>query len=190
MKAASLTSALLARKGAASPVGGFALPPPAEPKASRPVAPGPVTLAFPVAPSEPAIRKAKSGCASAVPTPDRAASRAPALVASLQPCPDPAARMPGAAPPSTGGEPSEQSKLTLRVDRDMHLRLKLLAAHLHRSAQDIMLEALDEHLERIGPQIASNACACRGRLGIADPVECQNTESCGAAKPGDGLAIP
>ena len=40
-------------------------------------------------------------------------------------------------------ESEERARITLRLDPDRHLKLKLAAAHLRRSSQQILVEALD-----------------------------------------------
>jgi hypothetical protein len=45
----------------------------------------------------------------------------------------------------------ERRRLTLRLDPDRHLRLKLAAAHLGLSLQDVIVAALDDHLTRAAP---------------------------------------
>jgi hypothetical protein len=52
---------------------------------------------------------------------------------------------PRAAPGSKG-----KSAFTLRLDGDRHLRLRLVCAVRHRSAQQIVTQALDEFLDRQG----------------------------------------
>jgi hypothetical protein len=52
-----------------------------------------------------------------------------------------------------------RAKLSVRLDQERHLRLKLAAAHLRRSSQTIMLEALDEYLAKVAPAIGGD-CAC------------------------------
>jgi hypothetical protein len=52
----------------------------------------------------------------------------------------------------------DRRRLTLRLDPERHVRLKLAAAHLDLSLQDILIAALDAHLAREAP------CPC-----LADP---------------------
>ena len=80
----------------------------------------------------------------------------------------------------SASEARETARLSLRVDRDRHLRLKLLAVHLQRSAQDILLEALDQHLNRIAPHFTPGKCACCPQLAGDPPGVCLS--------PGDGTA--
>lgn len=62
-----------------------------------------------------------------------------------------------AAPPAK--PVGSRAKLSVRLDPDRHLRLKLAAAHLQRSSQTIMLEALDAYLAKAAPAIGGN-CVC------------------------------
>ncbi len=57
---------------------------------------------------------------------------------------------------------SERTRVSVRLDRDRHLKLKLTAAHLRNSLQDIITDALDRYLEQIGSEIVPNNCACLG----------------------------
>lgn len=60
---------------------------------------------------------------------------------------------------SAGGE---RSRVSVRLDRERHLKLKLTAAHLDSSLQDVMTDALDRYLEQLGPEVLRNDCACLG----------------------------
>jgi hypothetical protein len=51
-------------------------------------------------------------------------------------------------------------RMTFRLDEARHLRLRLAAAHLQRSRQDVLTEALDRFLDQISPEILSNNCVC------------------------------
>lgn len=53
-----------------------------------------------------------------------------------------AAPAPRAAPGSRG-----KSAFTLRLDAERHLKLRLMGAHQHRSAQSLVTEALDRFLD-------------------------------------------
>jgi hypothetical protein len=54
---------------------------------------------------------------------------------------------------------SPRAKLSVRLDQGRHLRLKLAAAHLQRSSQTIMIEALDAYLASTAKEICGQ-CAC------------------------------
>ena len=66
------------------------------------------------------------------------------------------------------GSGAYTAKFTLRLDRERHLRLKLLAAHLHLSAQEMLVEALDAYLDRAVPQAVRNNCSCLAQLEEGD----------------------
>ena len=51
-------------------------------------------------------------------------------------------------------------RMTFRLDEVRHLRLRLAAAHLQRSRQDVLTEALDRFLDQISPEILANNCVC------------------------------
>jgi len=74
-----------------------------------------------------------------------------------------AAVAPGPAPvlskKDNGGTAQTRAKLSVRLDQARHLRLKLAAAHLRRSSQAIMLDALDAYLATIVPTTDRN-CPC------------------------------
>lgn len=70
---------------------------------------------------------------------------------------------------ATGPEPlaaTRRVKLSLRLDAERHLRIKLAAAHLRRSAQNILTEALDHYLDDICPSLSGGECRC-----LADGTE-------------------
>lgn len=67
---------------------------------------------------------------------------------------------PAATADHSGGHGGERARVTLRLDNDRHFRLKLAAAHLDRSLQDIMISALDEFLARTTPNIHHGDCVC------------------------------
>jgi len=62
-----------------------------------------------------------------------------------------------------------RARVSVRLDRDRHFKLKLTAAHLDRSLQDVLIDALDSYLEQIGPEVLRNDCAClRARNAVQD----------------------
>jgi hypothetical protein len=111
--AASLTSALLVRKGAAIPAGYAALS--AAARAGR------------------TVRPVDATAAGAAASPKRRRNER---------LPDP------------------RMRISLRLDPDHYLRLKLSAAHLHRNLQAVLIAALDSYLERMGPTVKNGNCAC------------------------------
>ena len=62
-----------------------------------------------------------------------------------------------AAPPAVAGA---TGRLTLRVDEKQRLRLRLASAHLGKSRQTILLEALDHYLKRVLPGFLHDPCPC------------------------------
>ena len=59
------------------------------------------------------------------------------------------------------------AKLTLRLDGDQHLQVKLLASHLNCSIQTIIREALQRHLDELVPAYLHGKCQCLAELGLA-----------------------
>lgn len=57
-------------------------------------------------------------------------------------------------------ESEPRSRITLRLDKERHLRLRLTAAHLQTHLQTILTDALDRYLDQIGPEVLPNKCAC------------------------------
>ena len=118
-EAASLTSALLVRKGAAVPAGYVSLA--AAVRSLR--APQPIEV------------EAATFADGATAGPTRARRR-------RRSAPDPRAR------------------ISLRLDDERHLKLKLTGAHLHKKLQDIVIAALDGYLDQVGPAVMNGNCAC------------------------------
>ncbi len=50
-------------------------------------------------------------------------------------------------------------RVALRLDDARHRRLRLAAAHFHKSAQAVMMDALDHYLDRIVPNALDGPCA-------------------------------
>ena len=48
-------------------------------------------------------------------------------------------------------------RVTMRVDSERHFRLKLVAAHLNQSTQDILTAALDAYLDQVAPAVINSA---------------------------------
>ena len=133
-RTARLTSALLARKGQASPTGGFACPT--------------IDLGQPL-PAPDKLRPLHRGMVLAHGPLNDAGGALATRVRRLR------------RPPGQGD--NGRVALTLRLDRERHRRLKIFAARLERTSQEVMLRALDVYLEACGAD-----CAClRG-----EPVGC------------------
>jgi len=72
----------------------------------------------------------------------------------------------------TSATDGERSRVSVRLDRDRHFKLKLTAAHLESSLQDVITDALDRYLEQLGPEVLRIDCAC---LGMKDgTAQCGN----------------
>ena len=120
---ARLTSALLARKGQANPTGGFA------------------HAKLALIPPQPSAAKRDRQCCGAAGSavgPDGGAAMLRHLV-----------REPGRrrGPVADNRGAGDRVAFTLRLDRERHLRLKILAARRGRSRQEMLLRALDAYLE-------------------------------------------
>jgi hypothetical protein len=69
---------------------------------------------------------------------------------------------PGAPARRRPGEWSERRiAMTVRLDRERHVRLKIFAALHGRSCQDVLIQALDGWLEACGADCACTRCASR-----------------------------
>lgn len=55
---------------------------------------------------------------------------------------------------------AQRSRLSLRLDRDRHLKIKLAAAHLNLSLQELMIDALDSYLADVKPSLPDGICNC------------------------------
>ena len=62
-----------------------------------------------------------------------------------------------ATPPT---DAAERARVSVRLDRDRHLKLRLAAAHLHTSLQAVISDAIDRYLEEIGPEMLQSDCTC------------------------------
>ena len=61
---------------------------------------------------------------------------------------------------------SGRVKLSLRLGAERHLRLRLAAAHLRKSLQDVLTHALDAYLDRVAPVVARGHCDCLAKRNI------------------------
>ena len=80
----------------------------------------------------------------------------PLITSVAAPISAPAAFAGGDPPPPHG----ERARVSVRLDRDRHLKLKLAAAHLQGSLQDVITDALDQYLDQIGPEVLQGDCNC------------------------------
>jgi len=86
--------------------------------------------------------------------------------------PGPPTFVPPPPPPST-----EFTRLTLRVDEMQRLRLRLASAHLGKSRQVILIEALDHYFKRVLPAFLHDPCPCiQGGSAIGSDC-CQRSDS-------------
>lgn len=69
--------------------------------------------------------------------------------------PTPQAFVPPPPPPSTAS-----SRITLRIDDKQRLRLRLASAHLGKTRQVILIDALDHYLKRVMPTFLHDPCPC------------------------------
>jgi len=65
----------------------------------------------------------------------------------------------------------EQKRISMRIEQQQSLRLRLASAHLGKRRQVLLLEALEYYLERVVPGLLSNPCPCIGK-GIANGSDC------------------
>ncbi len=66
----------------------------------------------------------------------------------------------GAASDRSPPQAKKRVALTLRLDHDRHRRLRLLAALEGRKMHDILIDALDDCLARLGGQDRFAGCVC------------------------------
>lgn len=138
--AASLTANLLARKGQARPA----------------MRPG-VILGDPTRVIEPTHHPDRLLMAEDVMAPPRQLTKPSALTIGQV-----VAAVPAVIVPETSEvAPGKRAAFTLRLDSARHLRLRLLCAHQHRSAQQIVIEALDAWLATHPIALTKDACLCR-----------------------------
>jgi len=60
---------------------------------------------------------------------------------------------------ANGGD-GERIRLSLRLDPERHLRLKLASVHSRKSAQQILTDALDLYLTQLASTVSGGQCAC------------------------------
>jgi hypothetical protein len=91
----------------------------------------------------------------------------------------PAVVVPPPISPPTGAAPG---RITLRIDETQRLRLRLASAHLGKSRQVILIEALDHYFKRVLPAFLHDPCPCiqggviQGGSAIGSDC-CQRSES-------------
>ncbi|MEX2616690.1 MAG: hypothetical protein WD767_11390 [Alphaproteobacteria bacterium] len=87
---------------------------------------------------------------------------------------------PQPVPKAVKGAAQERIKLSLRLDAEQHLRLKLAAAHLRLSSQALLMTALDDYLANAAVDIRDGQCACL-MSGALDPTAPCRGKRCGNA---------
>jgi hypothetical protein len=69
------------------------------------------------------------------------------------------------------------SRITLRIDETRRLRLRLASAHLGKTRQVILIEALEHYFKRVLPAFLHDPCPCiQGGSAISSEC-CQHAES-------------
>jgi hypothetical protein len=51
-------------------------------------------------------------------------------------------------------------RFTLRLSEDEHIRMRLASIHLHMSAQQMVMAALDKYMAATAPHIRGGDCSC------------------------------
>jgi hypothetical protein len=171
MKTARLNSSLLMRKGCASPI--------------------PNLTPYAAPPSQ-AVEQDTSELEASRQAPDQEAAGAPRPTAATV-----AARSRGQGtvrPVRDRNAPLVRDhfgrvRLSLRLDPHRHLRLKLLAAHSHRSIQETLIDALDIYLAEQSQSIRDGSCTCLTETDQTPPPDCD--KPCHAkAKGAEGQVEP
>jgi hypothetical protein len=68
-------------------------------------------------------------------------------------------------------------RITLRIDETQRLRLRLASAHLGKSRQMILIEALEHYFKRVLPVFLHDPCPCiQGGSAVGNDC-CQRSES-------------
>lgn len=61
-----------------------------------------------------------------------------------------------------GEAAADKRRFTLRLNEDQHIRMRLASVHLHMSAQQMVMKALDQYLAETVPHIRGGDCLCMG----------------------------
>lgn len=160
MKASSLSSALVVRKGSAAP---SSATPSFKKHGGAPVSASKIT-AFGQRKATAAAPQSYARDAAVVPEVTRLATM-PQPMAQQRPDRDPLATTPSPRPArGAGGGGGRRSaakvRMTLRLEAADHLRLKLAAAHTGKNMTALIEEAIDGYLEAMGPRVNGGHCAC------------------------------
>jgi hypothetical protein len=75
-------------------------------------------------------------------------------------------------PPRTIRRARDEARMrvAIRLEETHHRRLRLAAAHMHKSVQAVLQLALDHYLERIVPNVVDHRCLCLARRAAPDAV--------------------
>ena len=68
----------------------------------------------------------------------------------------------GAAPAKESERAADRVRVSLRLNEERHLRLRLTAAHMQTTLQEVMTQALDNYLNNISPEVVRDNCLCLG----------------------------
>jgi hypothetical protein len=67
-----------------------------------------------------------------------------------------------AKPKKASDTAADKRRFTLRLNEDQHIRMRLASVHLHMSAQQMVMQALDQYLAETVPHIRGGDCLCVG----------------------------
>jgi hypothetical protein len=62
--------------------------------------------------------------------------------------------------PRTAPASADHKRISLRIDQQQSLQLRLASTHLGKSRQAILFEALDYYIKQVVPGLLSNPCPC------------------------------
>ena len=80
--------------------------------------------------------------------------------AHLVPVPSGPAAKKAPAKKKAAAPAESKRRFTLRLTEDQHIRMRLASVHLHMSAQQMVMTALDKYLSKTVPHIRGGDCAC------------------------------
>lgn len=66
--------------------------------------------------------------------------------------------------------PNPRARVSVRLDEAQHLRLRLAAAHERKTVHAVLLEAIEQYLDRIVPGSVDPSCACLARHGAPESI--------------------
>jgi hypothetical protein len=69
----------------------------------------------------------------------------------------------------------DYKRISLRLTEQQRQRLRLASAHLSKSAQAILFDALDHYLKHVVPELLSNPCPCLAKRGGNGRHYCERT---------------